>query len=455
MDAETVSTRQNPLKAQHEVKKQSLASQMRYNAGTVRLAKNTSNLFRDRHGKIDRKLDVRSFNQVLDVNPDENWIEVEGMTTYAELVDASLEHNLMPCVVPQLKSITIGGAVSGIGIESSSFKYGLPHETVLEMDVLTGDGEIVTATPNNNHRDLYYGIPNSYGTLGYVLRLKIQAIPVKPYVELQHIRHRDPERFFQDIQTHSQNADFIDGSVFGPDELYLTVGRFVEQATYTSDYTYRKIYYQSIREREQDFLTVKGYIWRWDTDWFWCSKHFLAQNSLIRRLAGRRFLNSITYTKIMRWNSRVGLTKKLDKARGLYSESVIQDVDIPIYNAPEFLHFFLDTVRITPIWTCPFKAYHTREEFPLFRTNPNSLYINFGFWDVVKRHKQHTSGFFNRLIEHKVQDLGGIKSLYSDAYFEEEEFWQIYNQPAYEQLKNRYDPDGALKNLYQKTVLRQ
>ncbi len=48
----------------------------------------------------------------------------------------------MPFVVPQLKTITLGGAVTGLGIESSSFRSGLPHESVLEMEVLVGDGRI-------------------------------------------------------------------------------------------------------------------------------------------------------------------------------------------------------------------------------------------------------------------------------------------------------------------------
>jgi len=442
------------LRAQHEIRKTSLANQLRYGTGSVRLAKQTSNLFRDRQGNVDNKLDVRDFNHVLEVNPDAGWVDVEGMTSYADLVDATLEQGVMPCVVPQLKSITIGGAVSGIGIESSSFKYGLPHESLQEMEILTGNGERVTATPNNNHRDLFYGVPNSYGTLGYVLRLRAETIPVKPYVELRHSRHTEPEGFFAELERQTQTADFLDGTVFGPHEMYLTVGHFVDEAPYTSDYTYSHIYYRSIRQREQDFLTIKDYIWRWDTDWFWCSKHVLAQNPLIRRLAGRRFLNSVTYTKIMRWNSRLGLSKKIDHARGLYSESVIQDVDIPLARAPEFLRFFLDTVGITPLWICPFKTYHHGGEFSLFRTDPATLYVNFGFWDVVKRHKQHPAGFFNRLIERKVQDLGGIKSLYSDAYFEEDEFWRIYNKPVYDNLKSRYDPDGVFKNLYQKTVLR-
>ena len=71
------------------------------------------------------------------------------MTTYERLVDTCLQQHCMPLVVPQLKSITIGGAVSGIGIESSSFRHGLPHESVSSMEILLPDGEVVTCTPEN------------------------------------------------------------------------------------------------------------------------------------------------------------------------------------------------------------------------------------------------------------------------------------------------------------------
>ena len=40
---------------------------------------------------------------------------------------------VVPLVVPQLRTITLGGAVSGLGIESTSFRSGLPRESVLEM----------------------------------------------------------------------------------------------------------------------------------------------------------------------------------------------------------------------------------------------------------------------------------------------------------------------------------
>ncbi len=61
----------------------------------------------------------------------------------------------MPLVVPQLKTITLGGAVAGLGIESSSFRNGLPHESVRELEVLTGDGRVVVARHDNEHADLF------------------------------------------------------------------------------------------------------------------------------------------------------------------------------------------------------------------------------------------------------------------------------------------------------------
>jgi len=82
------------------------------------------------------------------------------------------------------------------------------------------------------------------------------------------------------------------------------------------------------------------------------------------------------------------------------------------------------------------------------------MYVNFGFWDVVRGRTPRPPGFHNRAIERNVSDLGGIKSLYSDSYFGEDEFWSIYDREAYLALKRKYDPRGALPGLYDKVVKR-
>ena len=74
------------------------------------------------------------------------------MTPYEDLTRACLAHGVMPAVVPQLKTITLGGAVAGVGIESSSHRHGLVHDTMLELDVLLGDGRVVSCTPTTSTR---------------------------------------------------------------------------------------------------------------------------------------------------------------------------------------------------------------------------------------------------------------------------------------------------------------
>jgi FAD/FMN-containing dehydrogenase len=439
----------------YEDKKQALSRQMKESAGEVRLRKETSNLFRERVEEAATRLRVSDFNQVIDVDTKTHTVDVEGMTSFEKLAAAAFANGMLPAVIPQLKSITIGGAVAGLGIEASSFRYGLVHETVQEIEVLLADGDTVLCTPNNEHRDLFFGLPNSYGTLGYALRVKAKVVPAKPYVALQHVRHNDPRSYFRDLESFcGQDIDFIDGVVFSPTDLYLTVGRFVDSAPYTSDYTYRNIYYRSIRERREDYLTALDYIWRWDTDWFWCSRVLFAQNPIIRRLLGKRRLNSTFYKKVSDWNNRRELRQRLRQVLGIYSEPVIQDVDIPIANAGAFLDFFQREIGLSPIWICPFRSYDRSHVFPLFPTDPKALYVNFGFWDAVTTRTPHEEGYFNRLIEKKVVELGGIKSLYSDSYFEEDEFWRLYNKEAYDRLKSKYDPKGRLADLYRKCVLR-
>lgn len=419
----------------------------RAEGAAIALGKSTSNLFRRRDQSGTKKIDVRHFNRVLEVDQERMIADVEGMTTYQALAGETLKQGLLPTVVPELKTITIGGAVSGLGIESSSFRFGLVHETVEELEILLGDGRILVCSGREN-QDLFYGFPNSYGTLGYVLRLKVRLIPAKRFVKLRHTRFTDPQRYFAEITRLAalRSVDYLDGTVFSQDEMYVTTGEFVDQAPFLSDYTYMGIYYQSIRQKQADYLTAKDYIWRWDTDWFWCSKHFHVQKPAIRLLATKWALNSRTYQRIMRLSHR--LFPKPDA-----TESVIQDVDIPIEKAVEFLDFLLTGIGIKPVWVCPFQSCDPDVTYDLYRLDPHRLYINFGFWDTVPAGPEE--GYYNKLIERQALELNGKKGLYSTACYDRETFWKIHNQPRYDALKTKYDPGHVFKDLYEKCVQRK
>lgn len=441
----------------YQLKKQGIIEEVQKNLsqGTFALKKKTSNLFRDRKCSRSKKLDVKHFNTVLSIDPANLIAEMEAMITYEDLVNETLKYNCLPPVVPELKTITVGGALVGLGIESSSFRYGLVHETILEVEVLIGDGTVLTCTPENEHRDLFFALPNSYGTLGYALKIKMKLIPAKKFIRLTNLRFNDSKVFFDKInelcllKTHS----FIDGVIFNKNEMYIILGDFTDEAPYVSDYTYMSSYYQSIRKKETNYLTVYDYIWRWDADWFWCSKHFGMNYSILRLLFGKFMLRSAVYWKIMHFASSNSLIKSLSRLFAKPSESVIQDVLIPVGNAPQFLEFFQRMIGITPIWICPFHFYHPDRQYPLFTLDPTLLYMDFGFWDIVP--SDRPQGILNRTIEQKAVEMNGYKSLYSDSYYTEEEFWQIHSKSAFETLKEKYDPKRSFKDLFAKCVHRK
>jgi FAD/FMN-containing dehydrogenase len=435
----------------------------------VRLAKRTSNLFRFRdadpktHGSPGSAkapaapLDVSAFGHVLRVDPVRRTAWAGGMTTYEDLADATLRHGLMPKVVPQLKTITLGGAVTGLGIESTSLRNGLPHESVTEMEILTGDGRVLRATAENEHADLFRGFPNSYGTLGYALSLTIELEPVQPFVHLRHFAFGDAEECMEAIgqiaaegSFRGHRADFVDGTAFTPGELYLTVGAFSDVAPWRSDYTGQQIYYTSIRQHQEDFLTIRDYLWRWDTDWFWCSKAFGVQRPLVRRMWPRRYRRSDVYRRLVALDRRYGLTGTLNSRRQQPSrEFVTQDVEIPVEHGADFLRFFDANVGMRPVWICPLRDQQSWSLYPL---KPGEVYVNFGFWGTVALPADRADGYFNRLIEDEVSKLDGHKSLYSTSFYPEDEFYRRYNGEAYQALKRAYDGQGRLLGLYEKCV---
>jgi len=436
--------------AGHRERVERLAVALRSSSGPVRLRKHTSNLFRPREHLERVLLDATGLGHVISVDREARRAEVEGMTTYADLVDATLPHGLAPAVVPELRSITVGGATTGLGIESSSFRYGLVHETVTDFDVLAADGRVLRCSPDE-HADLYRGFPNSYGSLGYATRLGLRLVPVASFVRLEHERHADPRRFFEALsaQCARPDCDYLDAVFFGPGDFVLTRASFVERpppGTRASDYTWMQQYWRSLRERPVDYLTVRDYLWRWDTDWFWCSRNVGAQFAPVRLLLGPRLLSSVTYQKVMRDAQRWPL-KALEAVRAR-RESVIQDVDIPLANAGAFLAEFHAQVGITPVWVCPFVV--TSNQYPLYRLRTDTPYVNFGFWDSVP--SSEPEGHYNALVERLVAAHGGKKSLYSRSTYDETTFWSFYDRASYEELKQRYDPAGRFPGLYQKAV---
>jgi FAD/FMN-containing dehydrogenase len=255
-------------------------------------------------------------------------------------------------------------------------------------------------------------------------------------------------------------VDYLDGVVFGPDESYLCLGMKTGTDGPVSDYTGRHIYYRSIQHdsgERHDRLTTQDYLWRWDTDWFWCSAAFGAQRPLIRRLWPRRYRRSSVYWKLVGLDQRFHIADRIERRsllapRQPLRERVVQDVEVPVERVVDFLDWFLVHVPITPIWLCPLRL-RGDTRWPLYPIQPHRNYVNLGFWSSVPAGR--VPGETNRLIEQKVDECGGHKSLYSESFYSRADFDRRYGGAEYQKVKDVYDPESRLLGLYAKAVQRQ
>ncbi len=408
-----------------------------------------------------KKVDMHAFNNVIRVDAKSKTVHVEGMTNLFDLVEETLKHGFLPKVVPELGGITVGGAISGLAVESSSFKYGLFHRAVKEMEVICGDGRILVCTPDNENSELFYAMANSYGTLGYILSAKIELVPVKPYVHLHYTKCDNLEDYFQKMKEFCANKDeydFVDGAIFSKDSGVIVTGKFTDdtQGKKCSNYRPRDIYYKEIQKREEDYLTASDYIWRWDTDTFWESEGTIFQNKAFRILLGKYILRSnrmMVIKHIARDLKKKFITKFYGESALPKKEKMVQDIGIPIDKCSEFIEWFDKKIGIYPLFICPYEAPDKETKFSLLGENDLELTCDVGFFSSKETKFDPEKGHYNRLVEEKVCELDGFKSLYSASFFPKEEFKRIYYQgETYSKLKKKYDPNGRFLTLFQKCV---
>jgi hypothetical protein len=279
-------------------------------------------------------------------------------------------------------------------------------------------------------------------------------------VELRHVRFDDAGLLAKTVaeivetkQYDGLQVDRLDGVAFEPGEYYLTLARWTDEGGPTSDYTGDQIYFRSLQQRETDLLTMHDYLWRWDTDWFWCSGAFGLQNPRIRRLWPRRWRRSDVYSRIIHLENRFGVAARIDRWRGKPErERVIQDIEVPVGRTADFVRWFDAHVGMRPVWLCPLRA---ARDWPSYPLAPGETYVNVGFWGTVPIAPGAADGDVNRAVEAEVTRLGGHKSLYSDAYYDQETFDRLYGVANQDRVKQQTDPDTRLTGLYEKAVNRR
>ncbi|MBN2536222.1 MAG: FAD-binding oxidoreductase [Spirochaetales bacterium] len=385
-------------------------------------------------------VDVSNLQEIVSIDPVKRICRAESGVTFSRLVKETLNYNLIPMCVSELKDITIGGAVSGTSLESMSFKYGGFHDTCFEYEIVTGKGDIMQCSLESSP-DLFEAVHSSFGTLGIITQLAFHLIPVKPYVRMEYIHHSTFESYINDIYDHyqKQDIDFMDGIIHSPGDLILCIGNQVKYAPYIHTYS-KEAFYKSTLRRKEDYIPIYDYLFRYDMDCHWIARNYGLENPILRTLFGPFFLGS---HNLISWGSK--LPFMLNRQR----PDVVVDVFIPAGNALAFYKWYLSTYNYFPLWVVPYKCkdFYSWMNPRHISGLPDAFFIDFAIYGF--RQPKNSINYY-KILEQKVRELKGFKALITHNYYNEDDFWSIYNRNAYVNFKKHLDPHNIFDDIYKK-----
>ncbi|MEO8704017.1 MAG: FAD-binding oxidoreductase, partial [Kofleriaceae bacterium] len=404
----------------------------------------------------DAKIDISDLTEILEIDPVNRICIAESGVTFVDLVTATMQHGLLPIVVPELKTITIGGAVAGCSIESMSYVHGGFHDTCIEYEVITATGDVLTCRRDNEHALVFQMVHGTFGTLGIVARLTFKLVPAKPYVKLVYERYTTLADYQTAIRRHyeARDIDFMDGIIHSPTLYVLSAGTFVDRAPYTNRYDWVKVYYVSTRERAEDYLTTEQYVFRYDRG--------------VTNVRPKSLVARILFGKAMASSQWLRIGQKLHWALPSKRPTVTLDVFVPFSKVPAFLEWYEREFNFYPLWCVPYRRVHDYEwlDSDYWKRIDDDLFLDLAIYGMKqprnksgeRRTRSSAEGDakiidknVHRMIEEKLRELGGIKTLIAHNYYPEHEFWSIWSKPNYDAVKAITDPKNLFRDLYTKT----
>ena len=140
-------------------------------------------------------IDMTSLTEIHSVH--QHRVVVDGGARWSKVLSATLPQGLVPPVLTDYLELTVGGTVSVGGVGGMSFRHGAVTDNVLELDVVTGDGRLLTCSPTR-HRDLFNLVRAGFGQYGLIVRATLRLVPAHDRVRCYRLGYDDVGTFTAD-----------------------------------------------------------------------------------------------------------------------------------------------------------------------------------------------------------------------------------------------------------------
>ncbi|BFZ16325.1 hypothetical protein BsWGS_19364 [Bradybaena similaris] len=388
---------------------------------------------------------------ILEVDTKREIVRVEPLATMGQVTACLNPLGWTLPVLPELDDLTVGGLIMGVGIETSSHRYGLFQHCCVSYELVTADGSVVKCSKDENP-DLFYAVPWSHGTLGFLVSAEIQIIPAKKYVKLEYQPvHSQSEltRLMGDSQTYEQNQ-FVEALVYSRTQSVFMTGNMTDEVeadkmnpigSYWKPWFYKHVEGFLKTGPSVEYIPLRHYYHRHTRSIFWMLEDIIpfGNNPVFRALFGWMVPPKVSLLKLTQGETIKNMYEKYQ---------LIQDLLVPMEHLGLSLNVFDKELELYPLWVCPFKLFN-QPGLVHPHGDQDEMYVDIGAYGTPKC-KGFSTIPSTRKLEDFVAKVNGFQMLYADSYLNREQFRVMFDHRLYDKMRQQLNCDKAFPEIYDK-----
>lgn len=392
---------------------------------------------------------VDGLDRDLIIDRDALTATVEGQVNLRRLCKEALAAGTMPKVVPEFETFTVAGLVNGLGIETSSHRHGVFPASVVGLEVVLGNGEVIEAS-GARHADLLAALPGSYGTLGIVTRATVQLREAKPFVRSRYRHFKRLADYGAAFREALAQHEFVEGLVLARDSYVLVTSEYSDPIADLDVFEAMELgnpwYYQhaekQARRGGEDLVPSYSYMFRHQRSLLWLAPIIAGANPLLATRLGREMLAKMVERKVARDGFQVNMPIELQE-RCL----VNQDMGVRLSRLEEGIEYVQRNLDVHPLWNCPAGSGSTSLSFAMPRKlqRDPEMVVDIGVYGEpkVKSYRPYEA-------MRALQKFVDVPSFWGVCYLSSEELREIYDFDAYQAVQRKYHAADAFVPLERK-----
>jgi cytokinin dehydrogenase len=157
-------------------------------------------------------IDMSFLRRIRSMDPVSAW--VDGGVRWIDLLQQTLARSLTPPVFTDFIELSIGGTLSVGGIGGQTFRWGTQTDNVLELEVITGRGELVICSAFSDS-GLFHVCRAGLGQYGIITGARIRLTQAQPMARTYTALYSDLGVFMADQLRviHDRRFDYVEGSL--------------------------------------------------------------------------------------------------------------------------------------------------------------------------------------------------------------------------------------------------